>query len=52
MSHGAMLAIMPESERDTSYDSSEECPWDSDRDLPEWIDGVDDAAISGTKDVE
>jgi len=43
---------MRDTERDTGYDPSEEVPWDADNGLPEWTDGVDDAAISGTRDVE
>lgn len=45
---------MPEDDRKdpTADDLDEACPWDAERDLPEWIDRADDAAISGTKDVE
>jgi hypothetical protein len=46
--------IMPEDERQdsTADDLEEMCPWDADRDLPEWIDGADDAGISGTRNVD
>ena len=42
--------MMPECERDPGFDPDEECVWDAERDLEWWIDGADDAAISGTYD--
>ena len=42
--------MMPEQDR-VALDE-DDVPWDADNGLPERTDGIDDAAISGTRDVQ
>jgi hypothetical protein len=39
--------MMPEEERDTGFDPSEEVAWDADNSLEMWQDGADDDGIGG-----
>ena len=42
--------MMPEADRIPI--DEDDIPWDADNPLPEWIEGSDNAAISGTRNVD